>query len=179
MDRNNSPMKYFLRRCGTGIFFGALLVCTQVQAQEFRFGFVKTDRIFKEANAAKMAQTKLEQEFSQREKEIASQDVRLKATVEKFQVEAVTLSEAQRASRQKQLGDQDRDLQRKRRSFQEDLNARKNEEMQQLIDNVNVVVKQVAEAEKYDLVLQEAVYVDRKHDLTDKILSIMNARSER
>jgi outer membrane protein len=172
-------MKNLLRLCVTGIFFGALLVCTQVQAQEFRFGFVKTERIFKEANAAKTAQTSLEQEFSQREKEIASQDAGLKAAVEKFQIEAVTLSDAQRSSRQKQLGDQDRDLQRKRRSFQEDLNARKNEEMQQLIDRVNVVVKQVAEAEKYDLVLQEAVYVDRKHDLTDKILSIMNARSEK
>ncbi len=179
MDRNDLSMKNFLRRRGTGIFFGAVLICTQVQAQEFRFGFVKTERIFREANAAKVAQTRLEQEFSQREKEIASQEARLKAAVEKFQAEAAALSEAQRASHQKQLGDQDRDLQRKRRSFQEDLNARKNEEMQQLIDSVNVVVKQVAEAEKYDLVLQEAVYVDRKHDLTDKILSIMNARSEK
>jgi outer membrane protein len=37
------------------------------------------------------------------------------------------------------------------------------------------VVKQVAESEKYDLVLQEAVYVNPKHDITDKVIKALNA----
>jgi outer membrane protein len=169
-DRNKLQMNNFLRRCCTGLLIGA-------QAEEFHLGFIKTDRIFKEANGAKIAQAKLEQEFSKREKEIAAQDALLKSTADKFQVEAPTLSEAQRVSRQKQLADQDRELQRKRRSFQEDLAARKNDELQQLLANANKVVKQVAETEKYDLVLQDAVYVNPKHDITDKVLKIMNAQS--
>jgi outer membrane protein len=170
-------MNNLLGRRFTGIFFAAVLVCTQLQAQELRFGFVKTDRIFKEANSAKAAQTKLEQEFAKRDKELADQGAALKSAADKFQVEAPTLSEAQRARRQKSLAEQDRELQRTRRSFQEDLNARKNEELQQLIASANRVVKQVAEAEKYDLVLQDAVYVDPKHDITDKVLGILNAES--
>lgn len=166
-------MNKFLRRCFTGFFFAGLLV--GVQAQEFRLGFVKTDRVFKESNTAKVAQTKLEQEFSKREKEITAQDALLKSMTDKLQVEAPKLSEAQRVNRQKELADQDRELQRKRRSFQEDLNARKNEELQQLLASANKLIKQVAEADKYDLVLQEAVYVDPKHDITDKVLKIMNA----
>jgi len=166
-------MNNFLRRCCTGLFFASLLV--SAQAQEFRLGFVKTDRIFKESNTAKAAQTKLEQEFAKREKEITAQDTLLKSMTDKLQVEAPTLSEAQRVNRQKELADQDRELQRKRRSFQEDLNARKNEELQQLLASANKVIKQVAEAEKYDLVLQDAVYVNPKHDITDKVLKIMNA----
>ena len=166
-------MNNFLRRCGMALLCAGLMV--GAQAQEFRLGFVKTDRVFKESNAAKAAQTKLEQEFSKREKVIAAQDAQLKSMTDKLQVETIKLSDAQRVSRQKELADQERELQRKRRSFQEDLAARKNEELQQLLASANKVIKQVAEAEKYDLVLQDAVYVNPKHDITDKVLKIMNA----
>jgi outer membrane protein len=145
-------------------------------AQEvFRVGFVNTDRIFREANTAKAAQAKLEQEFSRREKELNDVGNNLKSLSEKFEREAPTLSEAQRTQRQKQLVDQDREFQRKRREFQEDLNARKNEELQQVLERANKVVKQVAEAEKYDVVLQEAVYINPKHDITDKVIKALNA----
>ena len=146
-----------------------------VQAQDFRVGFVNTDRIFREANTAKAAQAKLEQEFSRREKELNDIGNNLKTTSDKFEREAPTLSEAQRVQRQKQLVDQDRDFQRKRREFQEDLNARKNEELQQVLERANKVVKQVAEAEKYDVVLQEAVYINPKHDITDTVIKALNA----
>jgi outer membrane protein len=151
------------------------LVAFAAQAQDFRVGFVNTDRIFREANTAKAAQAKLEQEFSRREKELNDVGSNLKSLSDKFEREAPTLSEAQRAQRQKQLVDQDREFQRKRREFQEDLNARKNEELQQVLERANKVVKAVAEAEKYDVVLQEAVYINPKHDITDKVIKALNA----
>ena len=157
------------------MLFGGLLVLAPVQAQEFRIGFVSTDRIFKEASTAKAAQAKLEQEFSKREKDIVDLTSTMKAMVDKFEREGPTLPEGQKTSRQKQLLDQDRELQRKRREFQEDLTSRKNEELQQVLERANRVVKQVAEAEKYDLVLQEAVYVNPKHDITDKVIKSLNA----
>lgn len=148
---------------------------TPVQAESFRVGFVNTDRIFREANTAKASQAKLEQEFGRREKELAELGASLKATSDKFDREAPTLSEAQRGQRQKALIDQDREFQRKRREFQEDLNARKNEELQSVLDRANRVVKQVAEQEKYDLILQEAVYINPKHDITDKVIRALNS----
>jgi outer membrane protein len=154
-----------------------ILVCgllSPAYAQEFRIGFISTERVFKEANTAKASQAKLEQEFSKREKELVDLGATLKSLAERFDRESPTLSETQRLTRQKQLVDQDRDFQRKRREFQEDLNARKNEELQQVLERANRVVKQVAEAEKYDLVLQEAVYVNPKHDITDKVIKALN-----
>ena len=144
-------------------------------AQEFKVGVVNLDRIFREANSAKSAQTKLEQEFSKREKELNDTATQLKTLSEKFEREAPTLAESQRNTRQKQLVDQDREFQRKRREFQEDLNTRKNEELQQVIERANKVVKSLAEAEKYDLILQESVYVNPKHDITDKVIKALNA----
>ena len=146
-----------------------------VLAQDFKMGFVNTERIFREAASAKQAQAKLEQEFSKREKELVDAGNALKAASEKFEREAPTLSESQRVARQKQLVDQDRDFQRKRREFQEDLNARKNEEQQVVVERANRAVKQVAESEKYDVIFQEAVYINPKHDITDKVIKALNA----
>ncbi len=165
-------MKHFSSK----LFLGAAIALAgfSASAQEFRVGVVNLDRIFREANSAKSAQTKLEQEFSKREKELNDTATQLKTLSEKFEREAPTLAESQRSTRQKQLVDQDREFQRKRREFQEDLNTRKNEELQQVIERANKVVKSLAEAEKYDLILQESVYVNPKHDITDKVIKALN-----
>jgi len=152
----------------------AALVPVSAAAQEFKMGFVNTERIFRESAAARQAQQKLEQEFAKREKELVDVGNALKVASEKFEREAPTLSETQRTTRQRALVEQDREFQRKRREFQEDLNARKNEEQQQVVERANRAVKQVAEAEKYDVIFQEAVYINPKHDITDKVLKALN-----
>lgn len=154
---------------------GLVCLSLSVSAQEFRVGIINTDRILREASSAKSAQLKLETEFAKREKEIVEFGSTLKAATERFEREAPTLPESQRSTRQKQLVEQDRDFQRKRREFQEDLNSRKNEELQAVLERANKIVKQVAEQEKYDLILQEYVYVNPKHDITDKVLKVLNA----
>ncbi len=153
-----------------------LLLSALVQAQEFKIGVVNTDQILREANIAKTAQTKLDGEFSKREKDLSDVGKTLQSAFEKFEREAPTLSETQRGARQRQLAEQERDFQRKRREFQEDLNLRRNEETQGLIERTSRAVRQVAEAEKYDVVLQEAVYVNPKHDITEKVLRALNAQ---
>ena len=165
-------MKSLSSHLSLAVLLGAMAV--SAHAQEFKAGFVNTDRIFREASAAKAAQAKLEQEFSKREKDLVDQGNSLKSASDKFEREATTMSESQRASRQRQLVDQDREFQRKRREFQEDLNSRKQEELQQILDRANRIVKQVAEAEKYDVILQEAVYVNPKLDITDKVIKALN-----
>jgi outer membrane protein len=154
---------------------GGLALSMPALAEDLRIGFVNTDRVFREAQTAKAAQSKLEAEFSRREKELNDLGNSLKAASDKYEREAPTLSESQRQQRQKQLVDQDREFQRKRREFTEDLNARKNEELQQVLDRANRIVRQVAEQEKYDLIVQEAVYINPKYDITDKVIKALNA----
>ena len=137
-------------------------------------GFVSTDRVLKEAGTAKAAQSKLEQEFSKREKDLVDQKASIKSLADKFEREAPTLPETQRQARQKALLEQDRDFQRKSREFQEDLNARKNEELQLVIQRANKVIKDIAVAENYDFIFQDAVYVNPKHDMTEKVIKALN-----
>ena len=168
----NASLFSVIRAGGLAVI--ASVMAMSALAQDFRIGFVNTDRIFREASLAKAAQAKLEQEFLRREKEVQNLATQLKSASEKFEREAPTLAESQRVVRQRQLITQDQEFQRKQREFQEDLNLRKNEELQTVLERANRVIKQIAEAEKYDLVIQEAVYINPKHDITDKVLSSLN-----
>lgn len=173
-------MKSKITRCVVASSIAILTLYTAIaQAQDFRVGFVNTDRIFREANMAKSAQSKLEAEFAKRERDLVTQGDSLRVASEKFEKDAPTLTETQRTVRQRTLVDQDRDFQRKRREFQEDLNNRKNEELQAVLERANRIVKQVAEAEKYDVILQEAVYFNPKHDITDRVIKALDASGVR
>jgi outer membrane protein len=146
-----------------------------LHAQEARIGFIYTEKLMRDSSAAKQAEAKLQQEFSKREKDLNDAALSLKSAIEKFERDAPTLPETPRASKQKQLGEQERDLIRKRREFQEELNARKNEEMQQVVDRINRAIRQLGEAEKYDLIVENALYINPKHDITDKVLKAINS----
>jgi outer membrane protein len=146
-----------------------------VHAQEgSKIGFVSTERIFREATPAKTASAKIEQEFSRRDKELQELAARLKGMSEKLDKDAAVLSESDRLKRQRELGDLDKDFQRKQREFREDLNQRRNEELAVVLERTNKVIKQIAEAEKYDIVFQEAVYASPRIDITDKVLRALN-----
>lgn len=154
----------------------ALCLAQQVQAQtqEAKIGFVNTERIFREATPAKSAQVKIDQEFSKREKELQETAARLKALSEKLDKDVAVIAEGDRLKRQRELTDLDKDFQRKQREFREDLNQRKNEELASVLERTTRVIKQIAEAEKYDIVFQDAVYASPRIDITDKVLKLLN-----
>ena len=146
------------------------------QAQELKIGYVNSDRVLRDAVPAKAAQTKLEAEFSKRDKDLNDLAAKLKTAADKLEKDAPTLAETERSRRQRELVEQDREIQRKRREFQEDLNQRKNEELSSVVERANKVIKQIFETEKYDLILQEAVFAGAKVDITEKVIKALNAQ---
>jgi outer membrane protein len=155
------------------------VAAASVQAQELKIGYVNSDRVLRDAIPAKAAQVRLEAEFGKRDKELNEMALRLKAAADKLEKDAPTLAETERNRRQRELIDQDREIQRKRREFQEDLNQRKNEELAQVVERANKVIKQIFETEKYDLILQEAVFAGPRADITDKVIKALNAQGSK
>jgi outer membrane protein len=155
-----------------------LVAAVGAQAQELKIGFVNSDRVLREATPAKAAQTRLEAEFSKRQKEGEDAAAKLKAAADKLDKDAPTLAEAERNRRQRDLVEQDRELQRKRREFQEDLNQRKNEELASVVERANKVVKQIYDSEKFDLILQGdvVIFASARVDITDKVIKALNAQ---
>ncbi len=149
--------------------------CALAQAQELRIGYVSGERVLRDSTPAKAAQAKLEAEFSKREKDLSETAARLKATSDKLEKDAPTLAEAERSRRQRDLVEQDREFQRRRREFQEDLNQRKNEELGAVIQRANQAIKQIFDAEKYDLIIQDATFVSPRVDITEKVIKALNA----
>ncbi len=172
-------MRFVRRPSGLlSLLFAALMLAgAQVaSAQEStKIGFVSLDRILRDSNPAKAAQSKLESEFSKRQKDLQDANARLKATADKFDKDSPVLSDSDRTRRQRELADLDKDFQRRQREFNEDINQRKNEELAAVVERANRVIRQLAESEKYDIVFQDAVYVNPKIDITEKVLKSLNA----
>jgi len=135
-----------------------------------RIGFVNTERVLRDSGPARAATAKLESEFSKRDKEIQDLAARLKSLAERLERDASVVQESERIRRQREFADLEKDLQRKQREFREDLNQRRNEELAQVVEKANRVIRQIAEQEKFDFILQEAVFASPRVDITDKVL---------
>ena len=139
-----------------------------------KFGFVHTERILRDSVPAVRAQKKIEAEFQKRDRELAGIADQLKRMQAELDKDAMTMSESQRRGKEREFGELNREFQRKQREFREDLNQRRNEELAQVLEKANRVIRQLAEQEKYDLILQEAVYFNPRIDITDKVIRALN-----
>lgn len=151
-----------------------MLTCASLaNAQDIRVAFFDGQRVLNESLPAKVATAKIKQEFSKREKELDDLNEHLRASVRKFEKEAPSLTELERTRRQRELADLDQDFNRKQRIFSEDLGQRKQEELNILAERAQKVVRQIAELEKIDLVVQDAVFFNPRIDITDKVLKAL------
>jgi len=143
---------------------------------EGKIGFVNTERIMRESAPAQRAQKKIEGEFMKRDQELTKIAEQLKRMQEDVEKNAVTMTEAQRRVKERELGDMDRDFQRKRREFQEDLNQRRNEELAQVLEQANRAIRAIAEQEKFDIIFQDAVYANPRIDLTERVIKTLEGK---
>lgn len=150
-----------------------LPIAAGASAAELKIGFVNTERVFREAAPAMKAQKKLEKEFAAREQELQKMSKQAKELQAHLEREGVTISESDRRNKERDLANLNRDFQRAQREFREDLNLRRNEELGAVHDRARKTIMEIAEKEKFDLVLEEAVYFSPRIDITDRVLKAL------
>lgn len=159
---------------------GVLVLCLGAfaasQAQELKIGFVNSERIMRDSAPAKSATAKLESEFSKREKELRNMQARLKSMSDKLEKDMPVLAESDRIKRQREVADYGQEFQSKNRRYREDLMQRRNEEFAAVLDRINKVINNIAQTEKYDLIVQDAVYFSPKVDITEKVLRSLGGK---
>jgi outer membrane protein len=141
-----------------------------------KFGFVNTERILRDAIPAQRAQKKIEAEFQKRDQELARLADQLKRMQDELEKNGVTMTENQRRTKEREFAELNRDFQRKQREFREDLNQRRNEELAQVVEQANRVIRQIAEQEKFDIIFQDAVFASPRIDITDKVIKALEAK---
>ncbi|MBL8437707.1 MAG: OmpH family outer membrane protein [Zoogloeaceae bacterium] len=140
---------------------------------ETKIGFVNSDKVMREAAPAVRAQKRLEKEFEKRDQDLQRIAKDLQTMQESLEKNGMTLAESDRKTKEREFNDLNREFQRRQREFREDLNQRRNEELASVLDKANKAVKQIAEAEKYDIIFQEAVYASPRIDITDKVVKAL------
>ena len=163
-------MKHFYVTLGAlALSLAACVAC----AADLKLGFVDAERIYRESVPAEAANKRLEKEFAPRAQELQRREAQFKALQGQLEKESVTMSESDRRAKQQELTKMGIDLQRMQRELNEDSNLRRNQEFSALIERANRVIRQIAEAEKFDLILQEAVYRSPRLDITDRVLKAL------
>ena len=145
-------------------------------AAQAKFGFVNTQRVLSESQPATRAQKRIEAEFQKRDQELARIADQLKRMQDDIDRNGMTMGEAQRRNKEREFGELSRDFQRKQREFREDLNQRRNEELAQVIEQANRIIRQIAEQEKFDIIFQDAVYASQRVDITDKVIKALDGK---
>jgi outer membrane protein len=158
---------------GLMVFAACCVSVAPVSAQDSKVAYFDSQRVMRESSPSKAAEAKIEQEFSKRSKELFDTVTKIKGLAEKLDKESAVITDADRVKRQRDLTDMDQDFKRKQRIYNEDLNQRRNEEIASLVERAQKVVKQIAELEKYDIVLQDAVYFNPRIDITDKVIKAL------
>jgi len=153
-----------------------VLAVAGAHAAEMKIGFVNTERVFREAAPAKRAQQVLEREFSARNSELAKIEKQGRDLTSELERDTGTLTEAQRREKERQLADISRNFQRIQREIREDLNLRRNEELARVQERATRIINQIAEQEKFDLIIQEAVFASSRIDITDKVIKALGDR---
>lgn len=142
-------------------------------AAELKIGFIDQERITRESAPAERASKQLEKEFAPRAQELQRREAQIKSLQGQLEKDAMTMSESDRRAKEQELGRLSLDFQRMQREYREDLNLRRNQELGALFERANRIIRQIAEAEKYDIIFQEAVYRNPKIDITDKVLKAL------
>ena len=140
-----------------------------------RIGFVNTERVMREVAPAQQAQKRLKVEIDKRDQEmrgLVAQMKRLELALEK---NSAALSETERRARQREFAELNRDFERKKQEYAEELALRRNEAVAQVLEQANRAIRRVAEQDNLDVVFQEAAYASQRIDITEKVIKAVNA----
>lgn len=141
---------------------------------ESRIGFVNSQKVVNEAPQAVKAKKRIEKDFEKRDQDLQKMAKDLKTVQESLEKNGLTMTESDRRGKEREFNELNREFQRRQREFREDLSQRQNEEMAAIFDKVNKVIRQIAEAERYDIIFQDAVYASPRIDITEKVLKALN-----
>ena len=167
-----------IRFLGAMVLVGVLAQPAMAADAGLKVGVVDTERIMRESAPADRVKKKIEKEFAGRDQELQKLAKQAKDMQTSLEKDGVTMSDSDRQAKERELAALTRDLQRKDRELREDFNRRRNEELSGMLDQINKVIKKMAEAEKYDLILQDAVYRSPRVDVTDKVLKALSAETK-
>jgi len=155
----------------------AMAAAAGVAQAEVKVGVVNYSLLLQESPQAKAVQEALRLEVAPKQRELQALQASLKSKEEKLQKDAATMTADQRSKAEKELRDGNRDYQAKLTAYQEDINARQNEELSRLQAQLIQEVQNYAQAQKFDLVLADGViYANSALDITSSVLTSLQAK---
>ncbi len=167
-------METISRYCALTLF---ALIATAAAAQPTKIGYVNVVRIENESALAKASLEQLKKEFAPREQQLAEMQKTGNALQADLEKNGATMPAAERQAKEKRITAMLQQYQQMQRSMAEDFEVRKRESFGGFLAEVNTIIKNIAEAGKYDLILQQAVYNSAQTDITEEVMKELAKRA--
>ncbi len=154
----------------------ALLVLSAASAAEVKVGFVNVGKVLDKAPQAEQARNRIEREFAPRERELLKRQKEVRAREDRLLKNAAVMSASERQRQEEEIRRMKRDLRRSQDEFREDLNLRRSQELSKLQRKVSEVIRALAKAEGFDLIMMDGVvYASERIEITGKVLERLQA----
>ena len=148
-----------------------------IHAADLKVGFVNVSKVLDQAPQAQSASRRIEKEFAPRDRDLVAQQKDLRAMEDRLVKNGAVMSATERERQSAEIRKLRREIRTSQGEFREDLNLARSREMTKLQRRVVQVIKDLAKAEKYDLIIGEGViYAGDKVNITDKILAKLKAK---
>ena len=156
----------------SGFCLLGLVSIAGAQNSDLKIAYVNMAKAIETSTHAETVLKRLKSEFDPKDQRLTAEREKLKKIESELEKKALVLAESDRKQLEKEVRDLRRKIKRDTEEFREELNVRQNEELRKLERVVLKVVAQIAEKEKYDLIIhQGAIFASNKIDITDKVLT--------
>lgn len=154
----------------------SVLLPTQVAAQQTRLAYIDGQRVENDTKRAFDIAESLRREFSARETELRAGETRIKG----LQAQLPGIKDPrERETKEREFQAAAQRFEQQARAFVDDLERRKAEERRKYFQEVTQIVTQMAASQKYDLVVQEAVFASKAVDITDSVIKALGGPAPR
>ena len=161
-------MKQYFR-----VVFGVtLLLCLQqpAAADEIKIGFVDPVRLLELSPQGERALRLLEEEFRPRDKVLIDLREKILEMERDLERNRLVMQIGDVQKEQREIDTLKRKLKREQAEAREDYNLRRNEELGKLQRLVRETIVEVAKEDGFDLIVEQAVFVSERINLTERVL---------
>jgi outer membrane protein len=145
-----------------------------------KLGYVDLQRVIRESQAGKTAKTAFEKEFQEKRRIIEQRTTDLNHMKQDFISKAPVMEESGRKQKAEELDKMEKDLNRTRDDFRDELQKRDFELTQRILTELEGVVQQIGDSEGYTLIVEKTeggvVYAAKGADLTDRVIQSFDAK---
>ena len=160
---------------------GILIGLTSITfAQSQKIGYVDLQQVIMNSKAGKSAKSSFESEFKTKRDIIEQKTRAVEQMKQDFIKNSAVMNETTRKQKAEQIDKKEKDLNRTREDFREELQRKDLELTQKILKQIEGILKQIGQSEGYDIIFERTeagiIFASPNGDITSKVIQAFDSQ---